>query len=323
MASDPANYIKFLEHFAVQCREALALPKGMAISGEINNIVVCGMGGSAIGGDILKAYMGHSHTPVFVCRNYELPAFADEHSLVFCVSYSGNTEETLACFKQAQAKRANVWAFCSGGKLAEVGKKTIKIPSGLQPRAALGYLFFPMLGLLHNSNLIEVKNAELNEMLTELRNVEEYRKNGEMLARKLENKIPVIYSSVLMGAAAYRWKTQINENAKQPAFFHVFPEMNHNELVGYQSMKRELFQVILLRDKSDPERIKKRMDIFKELAGHKADIEEVHAKGTGLLCRIFSLIYYGDFASYYLALRNRVDPTPVAIIEELKKRMAG
>lgn len=322
MPADPSNYLGFLENFPQQCREALTLPKGMAVSGKVDRIVVCGVGGSAIGGDLLKAYMGRSKMPVCVCRSYELPKFVDEKTLVFCISYSGDTEETLSCFRQALEKKANVWTISSNGELAAASSRNIKVPSGLPPRAALGYLFFPMLGLLYNSSLAEVANTDLNEMLSVLKDTEAYKKEGNDLSKKFEGKIPIFYSSIEMGPTAYRWKTQINENAKQAAFFHAFPEMSHNEIVGYKSMSRSLYQPVLLRDKQDNERIKKRMDIFKELVSSRVNVEEVHSKGNGLLARMFSLIYLGDFASYYLAIRNRVDPMPVEIIDELKRRMA-
>ena len=189
----------------------------------------------------------------------------------------------------------------------------------MPPRAAIAYLFFPMLGLLHNSELIEVTNTELNEMLEVLKDTEYYKKQGMELAKKFEKKIPIIYASAAMSPVAYRWKTEVNENAKQPAFAHAFPEMNHNEIVGYKLMNRDLYQVVLLRDSQDNERIKKRMDLFRDLV--RVNVAEVHSKGNGLLARMFSLIYLGDFASYYLALKNREDPLPVDIIEKLKEKM--
>lgn len=321
MVLDKSDYIKVLEDFPLQCRKALDLPKGMIISSDINNIVVCGMGGSAIGGDILKAYLSKT-MPVIVNKNYELPKFVDEYSLVFLISYSGNTEETLSCYKEAAKRGCKVIALSSNGLLAEKCKKTIKLPSGLQPRASLGYLFFPMIGLLHNSGIIEVKNEEMNEMLDILKDINYYKEAGEALAKKIKNKTPVIYSSELLEPVAYRFKTQINENSKQAAFHHVFPEMNHNELVGYKNMDRKDFIVIMIKDKEDHPRIRKRMEICKDIFEKRVDVEEIETKGKYLLSRIFSAIYLGDFTSYYLALSNREDPAPVDIIEYLKKKLA-
>jgi len=319
MAIDASNYIGILEQFPKQCREALDLPKGMMLGHEpVSNIVVCGMGGSAIGGDILKAYLSSTGIPVIVHRDYGLPNFVDNTSLVFTISYSGNTEETLSAHDEAVKKGAQVIALTSGGQLAEKSPRTITLPKGYQPRAAVGYLFFPMIGLLHNSDVVEVKNDELNEMLTALKDVKGFKGKGEALAKKIRGKTPIVYASSLFAPAAYRWKTQFNENSKQAAFCHIVPEMNHNELVGYENMSRDKFVAIFLRDKKDHPRIQKRMDICKKIIERKVDVIDVETQGNSLLARLFSTIYLGDMASYYLALENRADPTPVEVIQLLK-----
>lgn len=320
MVLDSQNMLQVIKDFPNQCREALSLPKGLSISNNINNIVVAGMGGSAIGGDLLKSYMNDANIPVYVNRDYKLPGFVNENSLVFAVSYSGNTEETLSSLKDAKEKNAQIIGITSGGKLAIECKKVIKIPSGFQPRAALGYLFFPMLGVLHNSNIARVKNEDLNEVLEILKNTSKFNDDGEKLAKSLKEKIPVIYASEALGAVAMRWKTQINENAKMPAFYNVFSEMNHNEIAGYMGMSRE-FAAVIIRDKHDNERIKKRMDVCKEIMEANVNVEEVETQGSSLLARMFSAIYLGDFVSYYLALWNRVDPSPVEIIEAMKRKI--
>ena len=320
MPLDSQNMLQVIKDFPAQCREALGLPKGISVSGEISNIVVLGMGGSAIGGDLLKIYLSNVNIPVYVNRDYKVPNFVNETSLVFAVSYSGNTEETLSAYKDASSRNAKIIGITSGGKLAEECEKVIKIPSGLQPRAALGYLFFPMLGVLHNTNIIRVKNDDLNELMDILMDTEKFNDEGEALAKKLKEKIPIIYASEALGAVAMRWKTQINENAKMAAFCNVFSEMNHNEIAGYKGMDRK-FVAIMIRDNYDNERIKKRMDICQEIMEVTADVEEVQTEGESLLSRMFSAIYLGDFVSYYLALWNRVDPSPVEIIEEMKKKL--
>ena len=320
MPFDSENMLRVIKDFPKQCREALDLPRGISISGEITSIVVTGMGGSAVGGNLLKAYLHDTKIPVFVVRDYKVPEFVDSYSLVFAVSYSGNTEETLSAFRDAKGKGAQIIGITSDGKLADECKKVIKIPFGIQPRAALGYLFLPMLGILHNSNIVDVKNSELNEMLSIIKNVEQFNNEGEALSKKIKGKIPIVYSSQLLEAVAFRWKTQMNENAKMPCFYNVFSEMNHNEIAGYNGMDRK-FVAILLRDKHDNERIKKRMDICKNLMQERVDVEEVKVKGESLLARTISTVYLGDFVSYYLALWNRVDPTPVEIIESLKKKL--
>jgi len=321
MVIDKENMLEVLEKFPIQCRDALSLAKGIKVSKEVSNIVVLGMGGSAIGGDLLKSCMSESDIPLFVNRNYDLPKYVNEDSLVFAVSYSGNTEETLSACEQAIGKKANVIAVTTGGRLSELCEKVIKIPKGYQPRAAVGYLFFPVLGVLYNSGIVNVKNADLNEMMDLLKDFKSYEEQAETLAKKIDQKIPIIYSSELMAPVAYRLKTQINENAKSPAFTHTFPEMNHNEINAFSFMDRRTYIAILLRDEQDHPRIRKRMDICKEIFEERVDTEELHTKGKSLLARMFSTIYLGDFVSYYLAIRKRVDPTPVQIIENLKRAL--
>ena len=321
MPIDNSNMLKVIEDFPQQCKTALELPKGMSVSGKIDKIFVCGMGGSAVSGDLLKIYMHNSNIPVFVIRDYKVPNFIDEDTLVFAVSYSGNTEETISAFESAVKKKAKVIAVTSGGSLGQIAKKVIKIPSGLQPRAALGYLFFPVLGVLVNSDIVDVKNSDITEMLDILSKTQDFKTVGKRIAKKIAQRTPIIYASELLSAVAYRWKTQFNENSKSAAFHHAFSEMNHNEIAGYQTMNRDDFIAIFIRDKEDNERIKKRFEVTKQVISTRVDVEEVFTKGDGLLSRIFSGIYYGDFASYYLALANKIDPTPVTVIEKLKKRL--
>ncbi|HJO01824.1 MAG: bifunctional phosphoglucose/phosphomannose isomerase [Candidatus Woesearchaeota archaeon] len=320
MTLDSQNMLQVIKDFPKQCREALGLPKGISASGKINNIVIAGMGGSAMGGDLLKIYLSNTNIPVYVNRDYKVPNFVDENSLVFAVSYSGNTEETLSALNAAKEKKAQIIGITSGGKLAEECEKVVNIPSGLQPRAALGYLFFPMLGILHNTNIIRVKNDELNEMMGILKQTNKFNEQGEELSKKLKEKIPIIYASEALGAIAFRWKTQINENAKMPAFYNVFSEMNHNEIAGYKSMDHK-FSVVMILDKNDNDRVKKRMNICKEIMEEYVEVEEVETQGESLLARMFSAIYLGDYVSYYMALWNRVDPSPVDIIEGMKKKL--
>ena len=322
MPIDNSNMLKVIEDFPHQCRTALSLPKGIAVSGKVDKIIIAGMGGSAVGGDLLRLYLHDLKIPIMTVRDYKLPNFVDENTLVFVVSYSGNTEETLSAFEDVQKKKAKIVAVTSGGKLAESAKKVIKIPKGLQPRAALGYLFFPVLGVLVNSGIAKDNSGDVNEMLDILSNTSDFKTFGESLAKQIGNRTPLIYASEQFSAVAYRWKTQFNENSKIAAFAGNFSELNHNEIVGYQSMNREKFITIFLRDNFDNDRIKKRMDITKEIISQKVDVVEVYTKGSSMLSRLFSALYYADFASYYLALQNKIDPTPVHVIESLKKKLA-
>jgi len=322
MVIDKSNMLEVLDSFPQQCKDALTLPRGITAKGEVTSIVICGMGGSAIGGDLLKTYCSNTKLPVFVSRDYKVPEFVDNYTLVFAVSYSGNTEETLSSFHDAKKKGAQIIAITSGGELAKAAEKVIKIPSGLQPRAALGYLFFPMMGVLYNSNLIDVKNTDLNEVLALLNQKEGIKSIAEELAKKIEGKIPLIYSSELLKPVAYRFQTQINENAKYPAFHSAFSEMNHNEINAFRAMERSRFIAILLKDENDHPKIKRRMDVCKKIMEDHINVEEVKVKGSSLLARMFYTIYISDYTSYYLALRERIDPTPVEVIEWLKKQLA-
>jgi len=322
MVLDKENMLEAINNFPRQCKEALSLSQGLSVQGDIKNIVVTGMGGSAVGGDLLKLYLDECKIPVYVNRDYKVPNFVNENSLVFVTSYSGNTEETIAAYNDAYSKKAKIIAITSGGRLAEECDKVIKIPSGMQPRAALAFLFFPMLGILHNTHITRVKNDELNEMLDILNNTKKFDDLGQELSKKLRTKIPIIYASEKLRSIAFRWKTQINENAKMPAFYNIFSEMNHNEIASYQGMDRK-FTSILIRDEHDHERIKKRMDICKKIMEERVDVEEVYTQGKGLLARMFSTIYLGDYVSYYMAMWNRVDPSPVTIIEDMKKKLGN
>ena len=321
MTIDQSNMLGVIDDFPNQCKDALSVPKGITVKGEIDSIVVCGMGGSAIGGDLLKTYLSSSKLPVVVSRDYTVPEFVDESTLVFAVSYSGNTEETLSSYHDAKKKNAKIIAITTGGELSKIADKVIKIPAGLQPRAAIGYLFFPMAGILYNSNIVDVKNNDLNEMLALLNDKESIKTKAQELSKKIQGKTPIIYSSELLRPVAYRWQTQINENAKYPAFHSAFSEMNHNEINAFSAMDRSRFTAILLKDINDHPRIKKRMEICRQVMERKVDVHEVEVKGSSLLARMFSTIYLGDYTSYYLAMRERVDPTPVQVIEWLKKQL--
>ncbi|MBI2138683.1 bifunctional phosphoglucose/phosphomannose isomerase, partial [Candidatus Woesearchaeota archaeon] len=262
---DQSNMLKVLDAFPDQCKAALSLPKGLVVGKEVSSIIVCGMGGSAVGGDLLKAFAATTKLPVFVVRDYSLPKFVDEYSLVFAVSYSGNTEETLSAFEEAKQRKAQIIGITSGGKLAQECEKVIRIPSGIQPRAALGYVFFPMVGVLYNSGLLEVANDELNEMLLLLRKQDAIREEAQQIVATMAGKTPVIYASEALAPVAMRWKTQINENAKHQAYYSVFSEMNHNEIACFPNIERKKFVSILIRDRHDNPRIQKRMDVCKEI----------------------------------------------------------
>ena len=289
----------------------------------IKKVIVSGVGGSAFSGDVLEAIAG-SEIEIIVNRDYDLPENINRNTLVFAVSYSGNTEETLYAFKDAVKKRAKIISVTSGGELEVLSKKfkvkCVKVPSNLEPRNALGYLSIPMLAILQQNKLI--KDKKLGSMANQLQTDQsKIQKEGKKIAGLLYEYIPLIYSSQKLKCLSYGWKTRLNENSKIHAFAHQFPELNHNELVGY-TKKIANFQTIIIRDEDDFDRVQKRYDITKKLIenfGGQCTI--IDTFGQNLLSRIFSNLHMADWASYYLALKYGIDPGPVNIIEDLKKEL--
>jgi glucose/mannose-6-phosphate isomerase len=305
----------------------------------IRHIVLAGMGGSAIGGDLVRSYLAERlKIPFLICRNYTLPGFVDSCSLVFVSSYSGNTEETLSAFDQAASKDAKIICMTSGGRVEEISSRRkfpcVKLPQGFQPRAALGYSFVPVLAILERLGFApgeQVKIQKTREFLQS--NREKYRleidtqeNQAKKLAVRLHGKLPIIYASTdHFDAVSTRWKGQFCENAKMLAFANVFPEFNHNELVGWKVLSdyRDDLIVVILKDKDDHPRIKRRMEIVKTIIEqHKVEVVELESCGEGLLSRMFSLIQLGDFVSFYLAMLNGEDPSPVKVIDYLKNELA-
>jgi len=354
---DKANMIELLEEFPQKMRDALRLGEEFSIPNNFSpasasnsvpvptsaqnfqNIVVLGMGGSAIGGDLLSDYLADELSiPIVVIRGYDIPKFVDENSLVFAVSYSGNTEETLSALKRCLEAKARIIALTSGGKLAVLARENnfpvIKVPAGIQPRAAISYLFFPILKALERLGLTKERNEEIEETYNILQELSrEYGAKSPSennLAKKvalgLYQHLPLVYGSEgLLEAVAMRWKTQINENSKWPCFWNVFPELDHNEIVGYEienNINRQV-KIIYLQDKQGLLRVEQRREITRKIIEDKvAEFIICPTRGKGKMSRMFSLIFLGDLASYYLAILNQVDPSPVACIEDLKKELA-
>ena len=322
MASDKFNMLGKLQNFRNQVKDAFKIAKKAKLpkisKSKLSNIVVCGMGGSSAGGLLLAPFV--KKYPLYIIRNYELPKYVNKNSLVLVVSYSGNTEETLSTYNEAKKRKATVIAITSNGRLAEKEKnKAIIVPSGFQPRVALGYTFIPLLIVLSRYRLIPNQDNAIRETIRSLV-PKTCSKEGFMIAKNLNQKIPVIYASENMQAVAYVFKTLINENAKQPAFYHFLPEMNHNEINGFKKQAKKL-HIVMIRDKKDHIRIKKRMAIIRQIIKQRTGVTEIHTRGTNLLARILHTIYVGMFNSYYLALMNKVDPTPVPVIQELKAKL--
>ncbi len=306
--------------------------------GEVGGIAVAGMGGSAIGSDLVaNVYDGSMPSPLVTVRDYQLPHWIDSRSLVFTVSYSGNTEEALSCLEEALRRGCYTVCLCSGGRMAEIagseGLPLIDVPQGLQPRAALGYLSIPIAACLESLGLVEAVEQDVQEassVLRELRRIygpenPQEENPAKQLAAELHGAIPVIYGCELTAIAARRWKCQINENAKTLVFANQFPELNHNEIVGWENPAAalDLFRIVYLTDDGIHPQNRKRMQITAEmLREHTGGIIEYPTTGEGRLARLFSSIYLGDYVSLYLAILGGIDPSPVERIEELKRKLS-
>lgn len=310
------------------------LPFGL----KVKQVIVSGMGGSAIAGDISADLLSRQiKVPLLVNRSYGLPEFAGPETLLFALSYSGDTEETLSAFKEAERRQAQIIAVTAGGKIKELAtaKKipVFLLPAGFQPRAALPFMLAPLLTGLAKVGLAPDLSKEISEAVTVLRKArDEYgfsrpaRNNpAKQLARKLLGKLPLIFGSAgTTGAIALRAKCQFNENSKVTALANVFPELDHNELVSLAQLKRDShnFSAIVLRDEADNERIKKRIEITKSLLSRQlGGFSELHPQGKSPLARALSLICLLDHVSVYLALLQEIDPTPVEVIGRLKKEL--
>ena len=344
MASvDKGNMLKVVEDLPEQVKNAMKIDPPEIDEQKPDLVVVAGMGGSAICGDIIASWLkDRLGLPMIVVRDYALPASVTSRSLVIAVSFSGNTEETLSAFEDAVARNSHAVAISTGGMLKtrseELGvpHMTISPEEKLAPRAAVAYLLFPVISILSAAGLVNtneireelddaVKTLEL--IRSELRAGIEQKENlAKQLAIKLKNSSPLIYAAEPFVPAAYRWVTQLNENSKIIATARALPEMNHNDIVGMTGDDNTgSYSVILLRDPgSEEERMRKRIELTKDLAfSRAAEIVEIHARGEHTLAKILSLIYIGDYTSVYLAVLRGIDPTPVEVIEKLKELMRG
>lgn len=306
--------------------------------GEVGGIAVAGMGGSAIGSDLVaNVYDGMLPSPLVTVRGYRLPHWIDSRSLVFIVSYSGNTEESLSCLEQALERGSRTICISSGGKVSEIaaaeGLPLIEVPAGMQPRAAMGYLSIPIASCLESLGLVEALEQDMKEAAAVMRELGASLVPGvptadnpaKQLAAMLHGNVPVVYGCELTDVAARRWKCQINENAKNICFANEFPELNHNEIVGWQFPEDLLgrFRIVYLKDRELHPQNGRRMSITAALLeGFTGKVTEVATSGESRLARLFSVIHLGDFVSLYLAILSGVDPSPVDRIEDLKRQLA-
>ncbi|MGQ9799170.1 MAG: bifunctional phosphoglucose/phosphomannose isomerase [Ignavibacterium sp.] len=301
---------------------------------SFNKIVISGLGGSAISGDLLKNFLKDElDIPVFINRNYFLPSFADEKTLLIASSYSGNTEETLSSFNDGLKRKCKIICLSSGGKLEKLAAdKTIpfiRLQKGFQPRYALGLSFFSLLKVFEKLQIIPSQEKTINRIISLWKEkASEYSTEENIaitVAQQLIGFIPVIYSATdYTNAVGYRFKSQLNENSKLHAFHHEFPEMNHNEIIGWEShqQKRLHTKVIYLLDETYHSQIKKRFQIVSEFI-KKSDVEiiSLESKETDFKVRIMDLIFLVDWISFYLGVLRGFDPSEIEYINLLKDRL--
>lgn len=313
----------------IKSAKEITFPK-FKLTNRFENIIICGMGGSGLPAEILATLQPLN---VFPHKNYKLPLQAGNKSLIICISYSGNTEETISSYQEAVNRRLPVISISTGGKLEELSKKhntpLVKIPPPyIPPRLALGLQFAALLQVLANLNLISHKIIE--ELLEMGRNLkpEKFENQGKKLAEKFFKKIPIIYTSKRFREIGLIWKNNLNETAKIFAVANYLPELNHNEIVGFwkineKQIENKKLYVIILRDlqESHP-RILRQMEITKYLIEREGiKVEFVDIQGRSMLEKIFSSIILGFWTSYWLALKYKIDPTPVKMIDEFKQRL--
>ena len=326
----------FPGHFA-EGRKIGALADPIVRVNEINQVVIAGMGGSAIGGDLLRAYAGpDSNVPISVVRTYQLPASVTKDTLLVASSYSGNTEETLSLVTEALSRGTHIFCITTGGQLLDIAQREnlphVVVPGGMPPRAALAYSLTPLLYMARAAGIIGVSDAELDEAQLMLDNLCENYCNPENgnealnIAEILHGNLPVIYSGTgLLETVNLRWRGQINENAKVHAYGNLYPELNHNEIMGWEGngWLTSKMAVVTLQDSDDHPRIRRRMEITKGiLAKEAAQWIELKTQGEGRLARMLSLLHLGDWVSLYLAMLNNADPTPIAGIDALKSALS-
>ncbi len=346
---NPQNYkgpgveeiLGHLRQFPEQCRRAweqalrLDLPQDYR---EIDKVVILGIGGSAIGGEIAsRLVLTESKVPVWVHRDYNLPVIPDDKTLVIASSYSGNTEETLSGFTQSLETPAKKIVITTGGRLKQLAEDN-NIPGFIidykaPPRMAFPHSFIPLVGIFQKLGLLEDKTADIEEMLEILRKLRgEYietaplvSNQAKQLATKLRGHIVVVYGGGVQSAVARRWKAQFNENGKTWAFFELFPELNHNTVVGYRfpsEMKGKIF-VVLLRSALLHPRILRHYEATTGLLAREGiKHESVAAEGKSALAQVMSLVLLGDYLTCYLAVLNGADPASLDAVDFVKSYLA-
>lgn len=336
---DKGGMLRVLQRYPEDCRRAIEIAEAAPLDDledkTYKAIVFAGMGGSAIGGRLIGDWLlEESPIPMVVSRGPQLPGFVDQETLVFAVSYSGNTSETLAAFHEALNRGSDIIPIASGGSLEEVSREKglpfVLMPGGMKPRAALPYQFFIPATALNRLGLATNSWGEVKEALSVLENL-----GGEMapevpsdsnpakrLALGLRSKVPFVYGPRLFEGVAYRLGTQLNENSKVPAASGAFPELFHNAVLGCEGPDETLgpLCVLIIRDLEESDEMVRKIDRFKDLLEPRVGgMLEVEARGRGKLSRMLSVLYIGDYTSTYLGLLYGKDPSSMDAIEELKR----
>lgn len=341
---DSENVLDAVERFPAQCREAWAIGKsasGLPDAAGLDSTVVLGMGGSGVSGDVVQAVV-EPRLPLSmrVIKSYgPLPEWIGRNTLVFAVSYSGSTEETIEALQEVHERGCRAVTISSGGPLEEMSREFaiahVSIPSGLQPRASLGYLTLPILAVLDTMGIVPDLATDVEEAVKVLEGVTDRCDRGRQrsnnpakdLAQRIVGRIPVVYGGFGVSAtAAYRFKCDLNEYGKTPAFWNVLPELDHNEIIGWNRLSEltsESFVLILLRSAEEHPRVSVRFEITRRLTeGRFHDVVEVQAEGSSALSQLLSLILVTQLAAIYVGLAYGVDPGPVEVIQKLKAELS-
>lgn len=320
-----------VESFAEQLKRAKDIASKAVISksGDIQNIIVTGLGGSGIGGTILNELVNDScSVPIIINKDYFLPAFANANTLLIVSSYSGNTEETVQVLNEAISKKVQIVCVTSGGKVLELAKQHqfdfIEIPGGNPPRSCIGYSLVQLIQVLISKGFADKTLMADLDMSIELLNKEKdaIKTEASEIAKKLSGQIAIIYSLGSCEGVSVRFRQQINENSKALCWHHVFPEMNHNELVGWTTENKNL-SVVTFHTSFDYKRTQKRYEVCKPIFQKYAkEVIDIKAKGLSKLEQFIYLIHIGDWISCYIADIRGIDPVEVNVIDQLKKELS-
>jgi len=335
---DRSGMLKNLEKFPQSCRNAIKNADELVLEikdRKYKSVIVAGLGGSAIGGHLIRDWLyGGLTIPIHICSGYHLPKFVNKESLVFIVSYSGETEETISMFHEALRLGCRIVSVTSGGKLGQLSRENniplLRLPSGIKPRAALPDQFFSIVTIMRRLGLFEEEWGELEELLPILDEIKKEispqipteLNEAKKLALKLKDRIPFIFGSLMFRGAAYRFCTQLNENSKSPSSWSFFPEAFHNAIMLREGREklRESICVVIIKDVSETLTLKTKIDGFQRLLeDHIGEVLEVYGKGNSTLSRIFSVIYKIDYITTYLGLLYGLDPSSNESIDTLKK----